>query len=125
MSETSSGGGFSSASEYCRSWLKAASRSARRPLYSQAKQCRFQTSAHAVAAGILPSAPLEAVRFADWIGLGRRRLAQQPAQVDEVFLRCRVLLQRGGPPLRDERVRRHGQVLVNKPDFANWAPRSL
>ena len=49
------------------------------------RPCRFQTSAHAVAAGILPRAPPEAVRFADWIGLGRRRLAQQPAQVDEVF----------------------------------------
>ena len=45
MSETISSGGFSSASEYCRSWSKAASRSARFPLYSQAKWWRFQTSA--------------------------------------------------------------------------------
>ena len=37
MSETISSGGFSSASEYYRSWSKAASRSARRPLYSHAK----------------------------------------------------------------------------------------
>ena len=35
MSETISSGGFSSASEYCRSWSKAALRSARFPLYSQ------------------------------------------------------------------------------------------
>ena len=45
MSETISSGGFSSASEYCRSWSNAASRSARFPLYSQAKWWRFQTSA--------------------------------------------------------------------------------
>ena len=37
MSETISSGGFSSASAYCRSWAKAASRSACLPLYSQAK----------------------------------------------------------------------------------------
>ena len=40
MSETISSGGFSSASEYCRSWSKAASRFARFPLYSQAKWWR-------------------------------------------------------------------------------------
>ena len=45
MSDTISSGGFSSASEYCRSWSKAALRSARCPLYSQAKWWRFQTSA--------------------------------------------------------------------------------
>ena len=45
MSETISSGGFSRASAYCRNWLKAESRSARRPLYSQAKQPRFHTSA--------------------------------------------------------------------------------
>ena len=37
MSETISSGGFSSAKAYSRSWLNAASRSARLPLYSQAK----------------------------------------------------------------------------------------
>ncbi len=51
MSETISSGGFSSANAYCRNWLNAASRSARRPLYSQAKQPRFHTSAQ-------PSPPL-------------------------------------------------------------------
>ena len=45
MSETISSGGFSSASAYWRNWLNAASRSARRPLYSHAKQPRFHTSA--------------------------------------------------------------------------------
>ena len=45
MSETISSGGFSSARAYCRSCSNAASRSARCPLYSQAKWWRFQTSA--------------------------------------------------------------------------------
>ena len=45
MFETTRTGGFSRASAYCRNWLKAASRSACFPLYSQAKQCRFHTSA--------------------------------------------------------------------------------
>ena len=45
MSETISSGGFSSASAYCRSCSNAASRSARLPLYSQAKWRRFHTSA--------------------------------------------------------------------------------
>ena len=44
-SETMRSGGFSRASAYWRSWLKAASRFACRPLYSQAKQWRFHTSA--------------------------------------------------------------------------------
>ena len=45
MSETIRSGGFSRARAYCRNWLKAASRLARLPLYSQAKWCRFHTSA--------------------------------------------------------------------------------
>ena len=46
MSEMITSGGFSSASEYCRSWSKAAARSARRPLYTPRRRwCRFQTSA--------------------------------------------------------------------------------
>ena len=36
----------------------------------------------------LARAPLEAVRLAGLVGLDRRRLAQQLAEVDEVFLRC-------------------------------------
>ena len=51
MSETISSGGFSSVNAYCRNWLNAASRFARGPLYSQAKQPRFHTSAQ-------PSPPL-------------------------------------------------------------------
>ena len=46
MSETMSSGGFSSARAYWRSWLNAVSRFACFPLYSQAKQWRFHTSAH-------------------------------------------------------------------------------
>ena len=45
MSETTSSGGLSSASEYWRNCSKALSRSLCFPLYSQAKQCFFQTSA--------------------------------------------------------------------------------
>ena len=45
MSETIRRGGFSRASAYCLSWSNAASRLACFPLYSQAKQCRFHTSA--------------------------------------------------------------------------------
>ena len=62
----------------------------------------------AVAAGVLPRAPLEAVPLARRVRIGRRRLVQQMAQVDEVLLRCRALLQRRGPPLRDEGVGSHG-----------------
>ena len=43
---------------------------------------------------------LEAVRLTRRVGVGRRRFAQQTAQVDEVLLRGRALLQLGGPPLR-------------------------
>ena len=45
MSDTTSSGGFSSASAYCLNWLNAASRSLCGPLYSHAKQCRLHTSA--------------------------------------------------------------------------------
>ena len=63
-----------------------------------------------VAAGILASATLEAVRLPRRVGLGRRRLAEQPAQVDEVLLRGRALLERRGAPLADELMRRHRRV---------------
>ena len=53
----------------------------------------------AVTAGVLARAPLEAVRLAGRVGLGRRRLAEQTAQVDEVLLRGRPFLQLGGAPL--------------------------
>ena len=60
----------------------------------------------AVAAGV-PACPLEVVRLTRWVGLGRRRLVQQTAQVDEVLLGRRTLFQLRGSPLRDELVRRH------------------
>ena len=47
----------------------------------------------AVAAGVLARAALEAVMLAGRVGFGGGWLAQQPAQVDEVFLRRRALLQ--------------------------------
>ena len=65
----------------------------------------------AVAARVLARAALEAVRLAGRIGLDRCRLAQQPAQVDEVLLRGRALLQLRGPPLGDELVRCHAAAL--------------
>ena len=61
-----------------------------------------------VAAGVLPGAALEAIAFADRVALGRRRLAQEPAEVDEVFLRGRAFLQFRRSPLSDELTRRHG-----------------
>ena len=45
MSDTTSSGGFSSASAYCLNWLNAAFRFLCGPLYSHAKQCRLHTSA--------------------------------------------------------------------------------
>ena len=62
MSDTINSGGFSSASAYCRSWLNAASRLARRPLYSQAKWWRFQTSAQTS-----PPASLRAPRSKQYV----------------------------------------------------------
>ena len=75
-------------------------------------------------AGVLPHALLEAVRLARRIHLGRRRLAQQTAQVVEVLLRCRALLQRRGPPLRDEGVRCHG-VCASTTSLSCFAIRAL
>ena len=46
----------------------------------------------AIAAGFLARAALEAVVLAGGVGLGGGRLIQQPAQVDEVFLRRRAFL---------------------------------
>ena len=104
-------GGFSSASEYCRSCSKAAPRSARRPLLLPGEVVPLPDVRPAVAARVLARAAFEAVRLAGRVGLDRRRFAQQPAQVDEVLLRGRALLQLGGPPLADELVRRHAAVL--------------
>ena len=61
----------------------------------------------AVATSVLPRTTLEAIVFAGRVGLRRCRLAQQPAQVDEVLLRRRTLLQFRRPPFGDERARRH------------------
>ena len=56
---------------------------------------------------ILVRAALEAVSIARRVGVRRCRLAEQTAQVDEVFLRGRALLQLRCSPLGDERARRH------------------
>ena len=61
----------------------------------------------AVAAGVLARAALEAIVVAGRIGFGRRRLAQQPAQVDKVLLGRRALLQLRRAPLGDELACRH------------------
>ena len=58
----------------------------------------------AVAAGVPARPALEAVRVPRRVGLGRGRLAEQAAQVDEVLLGRGALLQLGGSPLRDELV---------------------
>ena len=64
----------------------------------------------ALAARILARAALEAIGLPRRVRLRRRRLAQQPAQVDEVLLRRRALLQRRRAPLRDKRPRRHSDA---------------
>ena len=55
-----------------------------------------------VSAGVLAGAALEAVVLADGVGFSRSPLAEQPTQVDEVFLGGRAFLQCRGSPLRDE-----------------------
>ena len=62
----------------------------------------------AVAAGVLARPALEAVALADRVGLRRGRLAEQPAQIDEMLLRGGALLEpRRRPPLGDERAGGH------------------
>ena len=53
-------------------------------------------------AGVLDRSALEAVVVPRGVGLGRRRFAKQPAQVDEVLLGGGPLLQHRGVPLGDE-----------------------
>ena len=61
-----------------------------------------------VAASILAGAALEAIAVASRIGFGRRWLAEQPAEVDEVLLRRRAFLELRRPPFGDELTRCHG-----------------
>ena len=63
-------------------------RSARLPLVLPGEVMALPDVGPAVAAGVLARAPLETVRLARRVRLGRRRLAQQPAQVDEGY--CQV-----------------------------------
>ena len=58
------------------------------PLYSQAKKSRFQTFGEALPSPGFDDAILERVLVADRVDLVRRRLAEHPAQVDEVGLRA-------------------------------------
>ena len=62
----------------------------------------------AVAVGVLARTALEAVALAGGVHLGRRRLAEQPAEIDEVLLRGGALLQLRRPPLGDEITGGHG-----------------
>ena len=75
------------------------------PLYSQAKCPRFQTSAQPRRPEALSAPLLEAVLA---VGiLGRLRLAQELAQIEEVRLRRLPLTERRELPLGDELLRRH------------------
>ena len=94
------------------------------PLYSPGEVVAFPDVGPAVAAGVLVRAPLKAVRLAGRVRLGRCRLVEQTAQVDEVLLRRRALLQRRDPPLRDEGVRRHG-VYASTTSLSGFAMRAL
>ena len=78
----------------------------------------------AVAAGLPAGALLEAVGVAGRIGLGRRRLVQEPAQVDEVLLRGRALLQLRRPPLGDEVAWFHGMDHAGARRPEPWPPSS-
>ena len=69
----------------------------------------------AVAAGLLARAALEAVTLAGRVGFGGGGFVQQPAQVNEVFLRRRALLQLRRAPLRDELVRSHAVTHLADP----------
>ena len=61
----------------------------------------------AVAAAGLGRPVLEGEPLAGRVGLGRRGLVEQPAQVDEMLLRRRALLERGVPPFANEGVGHH------------------
>lgn len=71
---------------------------------------RFGPAKHRTCApATVPARPaLEAIPVARRVRLRRRRLAEQLAQVDELLLRRRALLQFGNPPLGDELARLHG-----------------
>ena len=56
----------------------------------------------ALSAGRLGRARLEGVPGARRIGFGRRGMVEQPAEVDEMFLRHRALVQLDGTPFGDE-----------------------
>ena len=107
MSETISSGGFSSASAYWRSWLKAASRSLVLALILPGEAVAFPDVGPTAAAGVLARAALEAVALAAGVVLCRRRFSQQPAQVYEVFLGGRALVQFRRVPLGYEMLRFH------------------
>ena len=59
---------------------------------------------------VLPRAAFEAVPLADRVRVSRRRLAEQSAEIVEVRLRRRPLLQLRRPPLGDEFARRHDDI---------------
>ena len=72
----------------------------------------------AFAAAGLRRALLEGEMVADRIVLGRRRMIEQPAKVDEMLLRGRALGERDRLPFADEFLRRHWggeRTLVRRP----------
>ena len=65
---------------------------------------------HADQLSDLGGAALEAVALARRVGLGRRLLVEQAAEVDELLLRCLPLAESRALPLGDELLRRHRPV---------------
>ena len=61
----------------------------------------------AVASGVLAYTALKTIVLTCRIGLGRRALTKQPAQIDEVFLGRGAFFQLRRTPLNDEFARRH------------------
>ena len=72
------------------------------------------------AAGVLAGAALKAVALPARIVLRGRRLAQQPAEVDEMLVRGGTLFQFGRPPFGDKLLGVH-LVSHNSPTFAEPA----
>lgn len=105
MSEPISRGWFSSASGHCPNWSNAVGvEVCVLPLVLPSETVELPHVPPALAAGVPERAALEAVTIPVGGHLRRGRRAEQTAQVDDVLLRCGVLLQLRGLRLRNELV---------------------
>jgi len=65
----------------------------------------------AVSASASANSDLNSLRVAGGVGLGRRLLVEQPAEIDELLLRRLPLAEPRGLPFGGELLRRHGAEL--------------